>query len=131
GIHVGKVDYQQSAKHSLFGRVLLTSAVVPNPWDYNTSLLQDTGYRSGLASSYTFGSTYLVSTNLVQAFRLSVHRTANHSSKVQQGQLFNWCDAGLKIYCAPEIHRPIVNTITCGFAFTSRILTWPRYAGTS
>jgi len=130
GSYVGKIDYQKSAKHSLFGRVLLTSAVVPNPWDAITNLLQDTVYRTGLASSYTFGSTYLVSTNLVQAFRLSVNRTANHYSNVKPGQLFNWCDAGVKIYCAPEITRPIVNTITGAFSLTSGFLTGHRYVGT-
>ena len=130
GIYVGKIDYQQSAKHSLFGRVLLTSAVVPNPWDYNTNLLQDTGYRSGLASSYTFGSTYLVSTNVVQAFRLSVNRTANRYYNVKPGQLFNWCDAGVKIYCAPEITRPIMNTIVGGFNLTSGFLSGHRYIAT-
>ncbi len=123
GIYVGKIDYQQSAKHSLFGRVLLTSAVVPNPWDYNTNLLQDTGYRSGLAGSYTLGSTYLVSSNVIQAFRLSVNRTANRYSNVTPGQLFNWCDAGVKIYCAPEVTRPIMNTIVGGFNLTSGFLT--------
>ncbi|PYR83440.1 MAG: hypothetical protein DMG19_19115, partial [Acidobacteria bacterium] len=130
GIYVGKIDYQQSAKHSLFGRVLLTRAVVPNPWDYNTNLLQDTGYRSGLAGSYTFGSTYLASSNVIQAFRLSVNRTANRYSNIKPGQLFNWCDAGVKIYCAPEITRPIMNTIVGGFNLTSGFLTGHRYIAT-
>src|SRR5216117_1539945 len=130
GIYVGKIDYQQSAKHALFGRVLLTSAVVPNPWDYNTNLLQDTGYRSGLAGSYTLGSTYLVSTNVIQAFRLSVNRTANRYSNVTPGQLFNWCDAGVKIYCAPEITRPIMNTVVGGVNLTSGFLTGHRYIAT-
>ena len=130
GNYVGKIDYQKSAKHSLFGRVLLTSAVVPNPWDKLTNLLQDTGYRSGLASSYTFGSTYLVSTTLVQAFRLSVNRTANHYYNVKPGQLFNWCDAGVKIYCEPGITRPIQNTITGAFSLSSGFITGHRYVGT-
>ena len=130
GSYVGKIDYQQSAKHSLFGRILLTSAVVPNPWDSNTNLLQDTGYRNGLASSYTFGSTYLVSSETVNAFRLSVNRTANHYSNVKPGQLFNWCDAGVKIYCAPEITRPIQNTIVGAFSLSSGFLTGHRYIGT-
>jgi hypothetical protein len=130
GSYVGKIDYQQNAKHSLFGRVLLTTAVVPNPWDANTMLLQDTGYRSGLASSYTLGSTYLVSTNMVHAFRLSVNRTANHYSNVKPGQLFNWCDAGVRIYCSPEITRPIMNTIVGAFSLTSGFLTGHRYIGT-
>jgi hypothetical protein len=130
GSYVGKIDYQQSAKHSMFGRVLLTSVVVPNPWDAITNLLQDTGYRSGLASSYTFGSTYLVNANTVQAFRLSVNRTANHYSNVKPGQLFNWCEAGVKIYCAPEITRPIQNTITGAFPLSSGFITGHRYVGT-
>src|SRR5437870_4862671 len=130
GSYVGKIDYQQSAKHSLFGRVLLTSAVVPNPWDAITNLLQDTVYRTGLASSYTFGSTFLVSTNVVQAFRLSVNRTATHYYNIKAGQLFNWCDAGVKIYCEPGITRPIQNTITGGFALTSGFITGHRYIGT-
>ena len=129
GAYVGKIDYQQSSKHSMFGRVLLTSAVVPNPWGKLTNLLQDTGYRSALASSYTFGSTYLVSTNVIQAFRLSVNRSANHYSNVKPGQLFNWCDAGVQIYCAPEITRPIQNSITGAFSLTSGFLTGHRYIG--
>jgi hypothetical protein len=130
GAYVGKIDYQQSAKHSMFGRVLLTSAVVPNPWNKLTNLLQDTGYRSALASSYTFGSTYLVSTNVVQAFRLSVNRSANHYFNVTKGQLFNWCDAGVKIYCAPEITRANQNSITGAFSLTSGFLTGHRYIAT-
>src|SRR5262245_33874622 len=130
GNYVGKIDYQQSAKHAMFGRVLLTRVVVPNPWDAITNLLQDTGYRSGLASSYTFGSTYLVNANTVQAFRLSVNRTANHYSNVKPGQLFNWCEAGVKIYCAPEITRPIQNTITGAFTLSSGFITGHRYIGT-
>src|SRR5204863_7672262 len=43
GSYVGKIDYKKSGKHSLFGRVLLTRADIPNQWDFNTQLLQDTG----------------------------------------------------------------------------------------
>jgi hypothetical protein len=129
-IYVGKMDYQKSDKHSLFGRVLLSSADIPNQWDFNTNLLQDTGYRKGLASSYTIGSTYLISSNTVQAFRLAVNRNSTHYFNVEKGQLFNWCEAGVKIYCGPEITRPIVNSITGGFNLTSGFITGHRYAGT-
>src|SRR5207237_10077393 len=103
---------------------------VQHHWDSITNLRQDTGYISGLASSYTFGSTYLVSANTVHSFRLSVNRTANRYYNVKPGQLFNWCDAGVKIYCAPEITRPIQNTITGGFSLSSGFLTGHRYIGT-
>ncbi len=130
GTYVGKMDYQKSAKHSLFGRVLFTTADIPNQWDFNTNLLQDTGYRNGMASSYTVGSTYLISANMVHSFRLAVNRNATHYYNVTAGQLFNWCDAGVKLYCAPEITRPIVNAITGAFSLTSGFLTGHRYAGT-
>src|ERR1041385_6335214 len=129
GAYVGKIDYQQSAKHSIFGRVLLTHVAVPNPFDKLTNLLQDTGYRSALASSFTFGSTYLVSANVIQAFRLSVNRSANHYYNIQPGQLFNWCDAGVHIYCEPDITRPIQTTIVGGFSLTSGFITGHRYIG--
>jgi hypothetical protein len=50
----------------------------------------------------------------VQSFRLAVNRNATHYYNVEKGQLFNWCEAGVRIYCGPEITRPIVNSITGG-----------------
>jgi len=128
--YVGKVDYQKSDKHSLFGRLLITTAHIPNQWDWNTNLLQDTGYRNGIAESLTLGSTYLVSANTVQSLRLAVNRNYTYYYNIEKGQLFNWCDAGVKIYCAPEITRPIVNAITGAFSLTSGFLTGHKYAGT-
>ena len=130
GAYVGKIDYQKSAKHSLFGRALFTTLHVPNPFPNDTQLLQDTGYRSGLGTSFTFGSTYLIGANIVQSFRLAFNRNANHYYNIEKGQLFNWCDAGVKIYCGPEITRPIVNAITGAFSLTSGFITGHRYVGT-
>jgi hypothetical protein len=131
GVYVGKVDYQKSDKHSLFGRVLFTSVDIPNPWDFNNNLLQNTGYRKALASSYTAGSTYLISANTVQAFRLAVNRNATHYYNVEKGQLFNWCDIGVNIYCEPIITRINNMSITGAFPLTSGFLTGHRYVGNS
>jgi hypothetical protein len=130
GSYVGKIDYQQSAKHSLFGRLFITTVHIPNPWDHNTNLLQDTGYRTGMSSSYTLGSTYVIGPNTVQAFRLAVNRNATHFQNVKPGQLFSWCDIGVKIYCEPGITRLIQNTITGAFRLTSGFLTGMKYVGT-
>src|SRR5262245_60265720 len=113
--YVAKVDYQKSAKHSLVGRVLIAPDNKPNPENFNTELLQSTGWRSSLSSSYTIGSTYLISTNTVHAFRLAVNRSAVHFSNVGPGELFNMCDAGVKIYCEPGITRINSLSITGGF----------------
>src|SRR5262249_25779297 len=75
---VGKVDYQHSAKHSLFGRYVLTSYVAPHPYVLsNHSLLTLSALDGGfdnLAQSYALGSTYLIGPNTINALRLSVHR---------------------------------------------------------
>src|SRR6185503_3274957 len=70
---VGKIDFQASDKHALFGRVLVATFDTSNPVDFNTNALQETGWRTAMSSSYTLGSTYLLSANTVQAFRLGVN----------------------------------------------------------
>ena len=129
--YVAKVDYQKSAKHSLFGRVLIAPDNKPNPENYNTELLQSTGWRSSLSSSYTIGSTYLISTNTVQAFRLAVNRSAVHFYNVGPGELFNMCDAGVKIYCEPGITRINSLSITGGFTLQGGFLNGHKYVSTA
>jgi hypothetical protein len=129
GIYVGKIDYQASANHSLFGRVLFASQDLLNPENFNTILLQNTGYRSALASSYTVGSTYLISANTVHAFRLAVNRNATNYFNVEKGKLFNWCDIGVKIYCEPIITRINSMTINGAFSLTSDFIGGHKYVG--
>lgn len=131
GIYVAKVDYQQTADHSLFGRVLIQSFNSPNPVESNTNLLQETGYRSSMQGSYTVGSTYVINSSSLHAFRFAVNRTANRYRNVEEGELFDWCDAGVNLYCAPEITRINNMSISGGFPLTSGFLTGHQYIGTS
>src|SRR5206468_2841932 len=108
-----------SPKHSLFGRTLIASQNFLDPKSYNTELLQDTGFSNGLSQSYALGSTYLVSPNTVQAFRMAVNRFTRHFKNVAPGELFNWCDIGVKIYCEPIITRINGMSITAGFPLSS------------
>ena len=130
--YVGKVDYQKSAQHSLFGRVFFFSRDNLNPWKSITNLLQATGWISSLQSSYTFGSTYLLGSNTVHSFRLAANRAAVHyynSGTGESPRLFNWCDAGSKIYCEPEITRIQNMNINGGFNLGSGFLTKHKYVG--
>ncbi len=132
GSYVGKVDYQQSAQHSLFGRVFFFSRENLPPWKSITNLLQATGWISSLQSSYTLGSTYLLGSTTVHSFRLAVNRAAVHyynSGTGDSPRLFNWCDAGSKIYCEPEITRIQNMTINGGFNLGSGFLTKHKYVG--
>jgi hypothetical protein len=97
GQYISKVDYQFSANHSLLGRAVITSVDNPDPMSFSTNVLLST--QSGnkwLQQSYAFGDTYLVGSNVVQAFRLSVNRAANH---LQQSPYWNFCDVGVNMYC--------------------------------
>ena len=131
GIYVGKIDYQQTNDHSLFGRVMLQTFDSPNPMEFNTNLLQETGYRTSIQGSYTVGSTYVISSSSVNAFRFAVNRTANRYRNVEQGELFNWCQAGVNLYCGPEITRINGMNINGGFPLNSGFLTGHQYVGTS
>jgi len=97
GVYVGKVDYQKSAKHSLFGRVLFNSQYQPDSGKLTTNLLAAVQGTDALAASYAFGDTYLIGTSTVQAFRLAVNRVGNHQ---YNKEYFSVCDAGATdIYC--------------------------------
>jgi hypothetical protein len=74
---VGKVDYQWSASHSIFGRYMATTLDLPHSYALSGNLLTTTsdGYDN-LAQSYALGSTYLAGPSTVNTFRLTVNRTA-------------------------------------------------------
>jgi hypothetical protein len=131
GIAVGKVDYQVSAAHSLFGRVLFQTSDDANPQKFNTNLLQSTGWRSSMQSSYAMGSTYLIDPNTVHTLRLAFNRTANNFFNVERGELFNWCDAGVRLYCGPEITRVNQLVIAGGFTVNGNHMTGFKYIGNS
>ena len=114
GLYVGKVDYQKSAKHSLFGRVLLNSQYQPDSGKLTTNLLPSVGGTDALASSYTFGDTYTISPSLVQAFHLAVNRVGNHQTAKQY---FSLCDAGATdMYCGYTPKWISMLTITGGIS---------------
>ena len=54
-VYVGKVDYQKSPMHSLFGRVLFNSQFQPDSSKLTTNLLPAVQGTDALASSYAFG----------------------------------------------------------------------------
>jgi hypothetical protein len=76
---VGKMDYQWSNDHSLFGRYMATSYKTPPPFRLIDNVLTTRiGGRNNLAQSFTFGDNYILSTQAVNAFRFAFNRTAIH-----------------------------------------------------
>jgi hypothetical protein len=113
GQAVGKVDYQWTAQHSIFGRYMATPNHNPNPATFTPDNLLNAvaqGYHS-LAQSISFGDTYLISPNVVQSFRFAMNRIAVHRIA---DAFFSACDVGIKMSCAYTPKRMQL-TVTNGF----------------
>jgi len=107
---VGKVDYQRSANHSLFGRYLVDSVKRPDSFSLNHNLLSAGNGDDGLTQAFTLGDTYLFGANIVNSLRL----TANRWVGGRIGSPFNsWPELGVKMYDYGG--KALSATITGGF----------------
>jgi hypothetical protein len=111
GQYVGRVDYQASSKHTLFGRYLLTDYLTQVPYDLNHNLLSSAapGYDNS-SHALTIGSTYLFSSNVVNQFRLAGGLTRVHRVGPST---FGPSDIGINAYS--YIPHYMVVTMTGGF----------------
>src|SRR5687767_4502899 len=85
GQATGKIDYQWSANHSVFGRYLVNWFNSPHPFSFTPdNLLNANGQGfDNLVQSLAFGDTYLMGPATVNAFRLTANRTAIHRVGVE------------------------------------------------
>jgi hypothetical protein len=109
---LGRIDYERSAKHTIFGRYMATKNFQPAPVTVSSSVLGSTsGGHDQLAQSFTLGDTYLLSSTTINSFRLAFNRTASHTLG---GEFFSGCDAGVKMYC----YVPHESTLSVNGGFT-------------
>jgi hypothetical protein len=94
---VGKVDYQWTSSHSIFGRYLLTTygSKPPHSFAKDNILTTSSGGLDNVAQSYALGSTYLLGPTTVNAFRMTVNRTA---ILLYQEPFFSAADVGVKAW---------------------------------
>jgi len=117
---VGRLDYAWSSDHSLFGRYVVTSRKVPNPFTLSRDDLLVTTARGfdNLAQSYSFGDTYRIGANVVNALRLAVNRSAI----AQKGaEFFSPSDVGINAYS--YVPKYMVLVVTGGFVIGSNAST--------
>jgi len=105
---VGKIDFQWSPHHSLFGRYIVDSLKDPPAYELNHNLLSaNASGRDGLNQAFTLGDTYLFGANTVNVLRL----TANRSATIRTaGETFSLEDIGVKFYSgyAPKVVKVAV-----------------------
>ena len=72
---VGRIDYQMSEKHSLFGRALIIFFDAPKPSDFSNPILNAVAQGADTSSQgYAFGSNYILSGSAVNSLRFSINR---------------------------------------------------------
>ncbi|HEV3331030.1 MAG TPA: TonB-dependent receptor [Bryobacteraceae bacterium] len=71
---VARIDYQQSAKNSIFGRFYVTNFQQPTTFDGKDALTLNSNAQSDRVYSLTVGDTYLIGSNIVSSFRIGENR---------------------------------------------------------
>src|SRR5687768_5393502 len=108
---VGKVDYQLNDRHSIFGRYLADSLVIPHPYGLNQNLLSTAASGSdSLNQAFTIGDTYLFGPNVVNAFRLTANRSATLKTAAE---FFSLPEIGVNMFTYKDKYG-VVN-VTGGF----------------
>ena len=97
GQWVGKIDYQNSAKHSLFARLMYARVETPPSFQFTPDnvLNAQKDETHARAHAYSVGSTYLISATTVNAFRFSFSRT---DQQLLTPPSFDLQELGAKIY---------------------------------
>jgi hypothetical protein len=121
---VGRVDYQWSQNHSLFGRYMMTGHQKPAPFSQDPDNVLTTGTPGldNLAQSVAAGSTVVFGNNTVNSIRFAFNRTAIDRSSPPW---FSPKDLGSNVYS----YQPgeMVLTVTGGFNISAGTGTTGRF----
>jgi Carboxypeptidase regulatory-like domain len=113
--HVAKIDYQINTKHSVFFRELWTRQFQPTLYNLDPNLLlaAQVGFVTP-AYAFTVGDTYLLSSNVVNSFRIAFTRINETRPK---DDFFNYCTAGvINLWCGENKAQFGMLTVVGGFS---------------
>jgi hypothetical protein len=110
---VSKIDYQASAKQSLFGRFMYSAVDGPSPFRFTPDIpMNAQNDTTARAYAFTAGSTYLLSSTTVNAFRVAFSR--NHLLTLSP-PYFDLTELGSKVYSG---YTPKISNLTVTSGFT-------------
>src|SRR5437870_733734 len=93
---IGKIDYQISSPHSMFGRYMAASFKQTPPLAISKNVLSSgVPGADDLLQSLTYGDTYLFGPNMINAFRATWNRTGNRKVVAHW---FGPYDVGMYVY---------------------------------
>ena len=111
-MEVARLDWQQSQKHSLFGRFFVTNLNIPTAFDPSNALTLTRNGQADRVYALSIGSTYLISSNVVSAFHIGANR--QEIPKVTD-RFATWPELGVNAPYNPDTEPRI--TITGGNGF--------------
>jgi hypothetical protein len=108
---IGKVDFQVSQNHSIFGRYMATSFFHDPPFAESQNILSTTlGGRDNLAQSIAIGDTMVLSNTVVNNIRVAFNRTSIHRT---HADFFGVNDIGVNTYSYLDDY--MLMSVTGGF----------------
>jgi Carboxypeptidase regulatory-like domain/TonB dependent receptor-like, beta-barrel len=114
---VGKIDFQKSAKHSLFGRYQGALSFEPTDYDGVNLLSASNADYDRSALSLVIGDTYLIGNSTVNSFRGTINRTRNVKDTEDY---FTATDLGVKNFTYPDGYAKLLNLgVAGGFSIYS------------
>jgi hypothetical protein len=73
-MEITRLDWQKSEKHSIFGRFFVTNLNIPTTFNPSNALTLSRNGQADRVYALSIGSTYLVSSNIVNSFRIGANR---------------------------------------------------------
>src|SRR2546422_342306 len=73
-MEITRLDWQASEKNSIFGRFFVTNLNIPTTFDGSNGLTLNRNGQSDRVYALSIGSTYLISANVVNSFRIGANR---------------------------------------------------------
>ncbi|MDP2999374.1 MAG: TonB-dependent receptor, partial [Bryobacterales bacterium] len=74
---IGRIDWTQSARHSVFGRYFLTQYRNPGNWDPKNALVTTRAGNLMRSQSFTLADTFSINPTTLNAFHATFHRMRN------------------------------------------------------
>jgi hypothetical protein len=110
--YIGKVDAQLTQNHSVFGRYMVTTALLTPPFVETQNILStNLGGRDNIAHSLTLGDTMVLSNTTVNSIRFAWNNTDIHRTHEAFG--FSAPDVGIRTYS--YLDEYMLLNITNGF----------------
>jgi len=95
---IGRVDYQPSARHSMYGRYMDIRYQLPNYFDGTNALTTPSVGVDNRGRSLVFGDTYSLSNSVINSFRVTGIRSINFRTP---SEFVTPAEMGAKVYTTP------------------------------